>query len=312
MAEFTIIIPVYNAEVYVAKCLNSVVQQSFKDFNVVIVDDGSKDNSGKIIDAYASKYNNFMVIHQDNQGVSVARNVGIKNSDSEYICFLDADDYIENNFLELFHNEIIKSRPDLIISGVTVISDRKTNRILFHENEINIIRKKLLLDEWPLWVCNKCFRRDAFKEFAFIPGKIFEDMYFIGGVLKEAKVIKCIKEATYFYNCCNLNSITHNKTASHEYKFIEAKLFIRQKALNNGMSDISSLDSTIINLMRNCLLLDLVDGSLDDDKRVFLKEYLKSKNRFIVDFKDRFWVNRLLRDNHFLCRLYAKYRFRKL
>ena len=187
MAKFTIIIPVYNADKFIARCLDSIIKQSFKDFNVVIIDDGSKDSSGEIIDAYASQFKNFRIIHQENQGVSVARNVGIQNSDSEYICFVDADDYIESNFLELFHNEIIKSRPDLIICGVTVISEKKTKRILFYEDDIDIIRQKLLLDEWPHWVCNKCFRRGAFTDFSFIPGKIFEDMYFIGGDTKRGK-----------------------------------------------------------------------------------------------------------------------------
>lgn len=312
MAGFSIIIPVYNVEKYIKRCLDSVATQTFQDFEVIIVDDGSKDDSGRIVDEYAAKYSNFKAIHQENKGLSAARNVGIQAANSEYICFVDSDDYIDKEFLEIFHHEVVKNEPDLIICGVTVLSKKKTENKIFNEDRAEIIKYNLLSDKWANWVWNKCFRRKSFSEFAFMDGKIFEDMYFVGNIIKEANRITCINRPLYFYNCCNDTSITHNKTAQHEYKFIEAKLYLKQKAIDNGILDASYIENTIMNLMRTCLLLDLVDGTLDRDKREFLKDYLVRNRNYIKSFKDQFWVSRLLKDSDFLCEMYAKFRFRKL
>lgn len=312
MAKFSIIVPVYNVEPYIKKCLDSVSSQTFKDYEVIIVDDGSKDNSGKIVDEYAAQNEHFKVIHQENKGLSAARNAGIQDSNSDYICFVDSDDYIDKEFLEMFHLEVVNSKPDLIICGVTVLSQKKTENKVFYENNTAKIKYMLLTDKWPSWVCNKCFRKKSFSDFSFREGKIFEDMYFIGNIIKEARTIRCIKEPLYFYNCCNDNSITKNKTSEHEYKFIEAKLYLMQKALENGILDTAYLEKVTVNLMRNCLLLDLIDGRLDETKRKFLKEYLTSKKKCIVDIKDWFWSSMLLNNNDAICRLFAKYRFRKL
>ena len=312
MAKFSIIIPVYNVEPYIKKCLDSVSSQTFKDYEVIIVDDGSKDNSGKIVDEYATKNEHFKVIHQENKGVSAARNAGIQASNSDYICFVDSDDYIDKEFLEMFHLEVVNDEPDVIICGVTVLSQKKTENKVFYENNTAKIKYMLLTDKWPSWVWNKCFRKKSFSDFSFREGKIFEDMYFIGNIIKEARTIRCITKSLYFYNCFNQNSITKNKTSGHEYKFIEAKLYLKQKALENGISDMTYIESTIMNLMRNCLLLDLVDGTLDAGKRFILKEYLSRNRNYIKKFKDRFWVDRLLKSNDLMCKLYARFRFRNL
>ena len=93
----SIIVPIYNVEKYLSRCVDSILNQTFTDFELILVDDGSTDNSGKICDEYAEKDCRIKVIHKDNWGVSSARNVGLENSVGEYIMFCDSDDFVEKN-----------------------------------------------------------------------------------------------------------------------------------------------------------------------------------------------------------------------
>ena len=105
MPKYSIIIPVYNTEEYLKKCLESVVNQTYKDFEVIIVNDGTEDNSQSIIDAYTQKYKNVSYIIQKNQGLSMARNNGIKKSKGKFFLLLDSDDYIELYLLKVLNQE---------------------------------------------------------------------------------------------------------------------------------------------------------------------------------------------------------------
>lgn len=110
----SIIIPVYNAQTYISQCLDSVLGQTKQDFEVILIDDGSKDDSGKICDMYADKDVRFQVYHRDNQGVSNARNFGIERASGEYIMFLDSDDYLEKDALEYMLNIMEADRADFV------------------------------------------------------------------------------------------------------------------------------------------------------------------------------------------------------
>ena len=111
----SIIIPVYNVELYLSKCIDSILAQSFTDWECILVDDGSKDNSGSICDNYALKDNRIKVIHQNNSGVSVARQVGIDNVCGEYCIHIDPDDWIESNMLEELYNKAKSDDADMVI-----------------------------------------------------------------------------------------------------------------------------------------------------------------------------------------------------
>ena len=111
--KISLIIPVYNVQEYIEKALQSVVNQTFKDFEVIIVNDGSKDQSVEIVKKFIRKYDNFRLINQENQGLSGARNTGLKEAKGEYIAFIDSDDFIENNFLEELYNLAVDNDADI-------------------------------------------------------------------------------------------------------------------------------------------------------------------------------------------------------
>ena len=111
--KISVIVPVYNVEKYLTKCVDSIMNQTYKDLEIILVDDGSTDNSGKICDEYVKKDKRFKVIHKKNGGLSDARNVGIKNSTGEYLSFIDSDDYIDNDMIECLYNACIKNNADI-------------------------------------------------------------------------------------------------------------------------------------------------------------------------------------------------------
>ncbi len=123
MEEFSIIVPVYNNEKYLRQCLDSIRSQTYPHFEVILVDDGSADNSGRICDEYAEQDKRFKVIHQPNGGVTRARKTGIQNAKNEYIAWVDSDDYIGPDLLKNLHTITEEYAPDMIAFGLTIISN---------------------------------------------------------------------------------------------------------------------------------------------------------------------------------------------
>ena len=127
--KISIIIPVFNCDQYVKTTIESILQQSFTDFELILVDDGSTDSSGIICDSYASKDSRICVLHQKNKGVSSARNAGVLSSSGDYLIFIDSDDTLENNALSVLYEEAVRGNYDLITFGFKkiLISDKYNN-----------------------------------------------------------------------------------------------------------------------------------------------------------------------------------------
>lgn len=121
----SVIVPVYNVEKYLRKCLNSLLKQTYKNLEIVVIDDGSTDSSGSICDEYAEKYDSFFVIHKENAGLGMARNTGLEYITGEYVVFLDADDYIEPTFIEVLYRNLINYKVDMCKGGFLRVTDHK-------------------------------------------------------------------------------------------------------------------------------------------------------------------------------------------
>ena len=135
----SVIIPVYNVEEYIIRCLDSVVSQTYKNIEVLLVDDGSTDRSGEICDKYAKEYNFINVYHQKNGGQSVARNYAIDRAKGEYYIFVDSDDYIESDMIESLINAIIKYKTKIACCGRYILSEYdniQKEEFVFEEDQI--------------------------------------------------------------------------------------------------------------------------------------------------------------------------------
>lgn len=175
MPVISVIVPVYNVEKVLYHCIDSILNQLFSDFELILVDDGSTDNSGKICDEYSEKDNRILVIHKPNGGVSSARNAGIEAAQGEYICFVDSDDYLESNYLkELIETKRKHADYDNIWCGFQTVEDYfgKNKKIVIAENDVGIscytlenimILHEKWLDASP---CNKLFNKKIIQQYA--------------------------------------------------------------------------------------------------------------------------------------------------
>lgn len=174
MSKVSVIIPVYNSEKYIGKCLDSVLNQTYKDIEIIVINDGSKDSSQKVIDEYKNKYSNIVAINQENMGVSKTRNKGIMIAKSKYIMFIDNDDFIEKDYIQIHLNEAEKHNLDVVISGY-----KRPN------NKGKIVKTMKLKDtDWSklmvLTPWAKLFRKDYLIEnnIEYLDNNIGEDIYF--------------------------------------------------------------------------------------------------------------------------------------
>lgn len=215
MPEISVVIPVYNVEIKIQRCLNSLKNQSFSDFEVILINDGSTDQSGKICDKYAANDKRFRVIHQNNQGVSVARNIGITIANGKYITFIDSDDYVSRDFLYKLYGAICSSDADMVMSNYYMsFSDRddvymehgyRNGNILKKDEIKNIFYKHIKENDctvgyFCLW--NKLYRSSLIKEnhiFLNEDMSFGEDMLFVMQCLKFCEKIAFIEEALYYY-----------------------------------------------------------------------------------------------------------------
>lgn len=141
MVKFSIIVPVYNVDKYLNRCVDSILNQQFNSYELILVNDGSTDNSGSICDDYALSNDKISVIHKDNGGLSDARNKGMATAKGEYIIFIDSDDYIEPEALEKFNHQLIKSgNPDVMITLMKEIYDDSEPKYMDKNMPVNILK----------------------------------------------------------------------------------------------------------------------------------------------------------------------------
>lgn len=208
MPEISVIVPVYKIEPYIRECIESILNQTFTDFELILVDDGSPDKCPQICDEYARKDNRVIVIHKQNGGLSSARNEGLDyvfaNSSSKYISFIDGDDYIHQSFLMTHFEEI--SSCDLSICYYEKINEKDAD---FSNDPVEKTKSFILTsdDAWDFnfpdfsfvvsW--NKLYRRDVFLGLRFPTGKNNEDGFILHWLMGKVNYIKVIPQKLYFY-----------------------------------------------------------------------------------------------------------------
>ena len=205
MPKFSIIIPIYNVEKYLPKCLDSLVNQTYTNIEIICVNDGSPDNSLKILEQYAQNDNRIKIINQENQGVSIARNVGINNATGNYILFVDADDWIETNTCDILNKNIEKNNLDLIIFNAYIAKNNQCN-LGFCCNQESIMYSSM----WSI-----CYKREFLnKNNIRFPQniKIAEDHIFKIQAIVKADKISIIDDFLYYYLADRENSSSKIKT----------------------------------------------------------------------------------------------------
>lgn len=203
MDKISVVIPVYNVERYIKECLESLLNQTYENLEIICIDDGSTDRSGWICDQYAKKDSRIKIIHQKNSGAGAARNKGIDYASGDYIAFVDSDDYIEKTMYEELHKALICNNAQ--IAGCETISlfQDKINYPNTTEQEIifsGLDMLSLSSQHWKYYIMvNKLFSKDVVDSVRFPEGNIIDDGFFTYQIIARAsKVVWCDK-ALYFY-----------------------------------------------------------------------------------------------------------------
>lgn len=204
----TIIVPVYKVEKYLRRCLDSIIAQTYTNFEVILVDDGSPDRCGEICDAYAAKDTRFRVIHQKNGGLSAARNSALNSYYSSargygYITFVDSDDYISPEMLDVMVGRAIAGGFDIVKCSYNNVE--RDGNIYYHMEvqddlcDINEIRKRYLIDKVANSAWGVLFKQYLWETTRFPVGMLMEDFYTISDIIMNAKRVCILREPFYFY-----------------------------------------------------------------------------------------------------------------
>lgn len=194
--KISLIIPVYNVEKYIRKCIESILNQTFKDFELIIINDGSIDNTGKICDEYSRLDSRIRVIHSYNMGQSAARNIGIQHSKGEYIGFIDGDDFIDKNMYEQLYYKCINEKADMGIIGLREVDEN--NLCLNEYIPMNVDLIEIMQRAYP---CNKLIKRTLLLEnnLNFTVGRYYEDVELITKVFLKSTQISKVNKVAYNY-----------------------------------------------------------------------------------------------------------------
>lgn len=287
----SVIIPVYNVEHYLGDCVESALNQSYKNLEILLIDDGSTDNSGKICDEYSKKDNRIKVFHKKNGGAASAKNFGVKKAVGKFICFIDSDDIVEKDYVEYLYSLISKENADLSIGCYTVKSNNKEYNI--GKNQIDSILsskdclKKLLLDDGiTVSLCAKLYKKNILKSIYFPENFMYEDDATMYSIIMKCKTISYGNKSIYTYYIRNNSVMTKD--------FTDKRLVILKYA-NNMKKEIlfmypdlkSFVDRKFI-MYNFSILRQLVVSSLNEEQLQIKKNivhFLKSNSSLILKSK---------------------------
>lgn len=248
MAEISVIIPVYNVENYLAECLDSVFNQTFKDYEVIIVNDGSTDNSLDIIKTYEPKFKNIKIINQHNQGLSAARNAGVAASSGKYLFFLDSDDYLVPETLSLLYNACVDNNADLGICGIEMFWENGRKKDFLYNKNVKLSHNPKDLIPYLLTgnilgcCCNKLYLKSTWckNNLSFPNGRFYEDYTISIIVLSLFKKISIVDKGLYRYRMRD-NSIVSTPT--------ERRIVDLTYAVNENIRLVSNIDQSYEKLL---------------------------------------------------------------
>ncbi len=297
----SVIIPVYNVEDYLHYAIESLEKQTYKNFEIILVNDGSTDDSGKLCDEYSEKYSNVRVFHKENGGLSDARNYGVKKANGEFITFLDPDDYLENYSLELLSEIQKRYGCDLVSTRVksTEAHNNYSEHVLVEkdfENTIsmnnNVFLEEAFYDKVAtVSACGKLYRKSIL-EISFPKGRIYEDLYIISEHVSKAN--KIVHTPIQIYNYYKRQgSIVNSKFTPKQYDFFDAIIYnkkvikekynneeeivsaINAKAIIGSFKIINSLGDDKINLLKIKRIISKFFGSIIFNSKISLKLKVK-------------------------------------
>lgn len=279
----SIIIPVYNVEKYIFECLDSLKNQTYKDLQVIVVDDGSTDNSLNIVNKFADSFKEFLVLRQANKGVSEARNLAFSYVKGEYVLYVDSDDFLDYTMIEKMYSTAKKNDSDICICGYHLYykeNDKRNNIGVYDLNENEIYTNEPIIDlmmkhklQGQLW--NKMFKTNLLRKinFKFEPGRYIQDIFPVFKAICNSKIISYVNKPLYYYRQIE-SSTVHKKNLklANDYYFAMSSILNYIKKENIRVKKDSLLTFKSIALCIFCLHL-MNAGSYKNYSSIKKSEY---------------------------------------
>ena len=320
MPKVSIIVPIYNVQQYLAKCIDSLLEQTLQEIEIILVDDGATDRSPEICDTYALKDQRIKAIHKTNGGLSDARNVGIEVAQGEYIAFLDSDDWVESNFYEYLYNLVKKEDADIAqCDYIKAYSEDVQINFRYHIKETahtGVEALGLLFGEEyvkTVVVWNKLYRRSLFEEIRFPKGKVHEDEFTTYKVIHKANKLVNSNLPMIYYRQREGSIMAEgfNEKRLHVLEaWREKYTYLKQEGLEElALRTEANLCSTLKGFYVQTKKSNLVnkDKVLKDLRNEITRKYIKFiKNPYITG-RGKTTLTICLLNGQVFCKLYSAY-----
>lgn len=237
MKKISVIVPVYNVEAYLKKCVDSLINQSYSNIEVILINDGSTDSSGQLCDFLAQKDNRIKVFHKENGGLSDARNYGVNKASGEYIGFVDSDDYIHKDMYQHLYTRIMEEDADVSECNFSIVYENKIKYVTEEEYDLVLNQEEYLQEYLSMKklygaTCARLIKTSIAKQIQFPVGKVYEDMYYALELIQVAKKY-VITSKPYYYYLVRLGSITNEKFNERQLALIDVVKKFKKYALSS-------------------------------------------------------------------------------
>lgn len=305
--SLSIVLPVFNVEKYLDRCIKSILEGTYKDLELVIVNDGTKDNSENIIIRYLEKYNNITYIVKENGGLSHARNVGYTYAKGEYIAFFDSDDYIEKDMYEKLMAKVKDYNYDIVVCDLYMEYEQTGKKIYVgsnvekeykdveeDNNEINI--RKEIMENIYIAVHNKIYKKELIEKtfengMPFVNGMYYEDIVYTYSILQNTRSISFVKEPLYYY-VQRIGSISNNYDKKLYDIITSVEMLIENAVENNRFEDYKEIleyigirymygtfMKRIAKTKNKKIYLEGYNRVIQEDKKIYEKYGILGKNK---------------------------------
>lgn len=237
----SVIVPIYKVEKYLDRCIESVVNQTYKNLEIVLVDDGSPDNCPQICDEWAKRDLRIKVIHQKNEGVSAARNSGLATLRGDYVMFVDADDWLNLDAVQILYERIIRDNSDIAVGQHVFSFEDGSEKILYSDwmydtvfDKTSVLKNLGSKNSIPYFVWGKLYKYEVLKNLRFANFLCAEDLYFLFSALGNCKYVSVDNRVIYHY-LQNNTSVMHNRNDDVIYDDVTVLMLISKEFLKDKM-----------------------------------------------------------------------------
>ena len=304
--KLSIIVPVYGVEKYIDKCLNSLVKQSLKEIEIIVVNDGTKDNSQKIIDKYVKKYPDKIKSYiKENGGQGSARNYGLKKATGEYIGYVDSDDFVEKNMYKKLYNKAKENNYDIVVCGnYNVSEDYQNKNIDAFINNYNTDLENIFFGKMAVW--NKIYKRDILikNKLEFKEKVWYEDLAFTLKAIMNSNTFAFIDEPLYDY-LIREGSTMNNSNVKRNLEILEAFNDILSYIQHNKKEEyFSKIEFLAIDHIYISAIVRVLKAEADDKvKRETINKLIDYMNKKFPNYKNNKYINTLSKNRKIIYKL---------